>query len=312
MNEFDLVLPSAVDVREVGMRDGLQLEEPVPLATKLEMLEALVATGVRRIEATSFVSPKAVPALADADQVAAELSRWSEVHWSALVANTRGAVRSVDAGVPDLEYVVSASDSHSRANAGRPTAEAVGAVSDIAALAHGAGGSLEVIIATAWDCPFDGRTPITRTVDVARAAVTAGADKLCLGDTIGTTTPLRVVQLLDAVRRACPGIPVGVHFHDTRGTGQANALAAVQAGVTQLDSSIGGLGGCPFAPGASGNIATEELVYLLEESGVHTGLDLDAVLAAARVTERAVGHDLPSSLYRAGGRSVPRGAAEGA
>ena len=308
MNEFDLVLPSAVDVREVGMRDGLQLEDPVPLAAKLEMLEALVATGVRRIEATSFVSPKAVPALADADQVAAELSRWSEVHWSALVANTRGAVRAVDAGVADLEYVVSASDSHSRANAGRPTAEAVAAVPDIAALAHGAGGSLEVIIATAWDCPFDGRTPITRTVDVARAAVTAGADQLCLGDTIGTTTPLRVVQLLDAVRRACPGIGVGVHFHDTRGTGQANALAAVQAGVTQLDSSVGGLGGCPFAPGASGNIATEELVYLLEESGVHTGLDLDAVLAAARVTERAVGHDLPSSLYRAGGRSVPRGA----
>src|SRR5687767_1690787 len=304
--EFDLVLPTTVDVREVGMRDGLQLEAPVPLEAKLEMLEALVATGVRRIEATSFVSPKAVPALADAEQVAAELSRWGDVHWSALVANARGATRSVDAGVANLEYVVSATDGHSRANAGRTTAEAVGAVGEIAALAHGAGGTLEVIIATAWDCPFDGRTPITRTVDVARASVTAGADQLCLGDTIGTTTPLRVVQLLDAVRRACPGIPVGVHFHDTRGTGQANALAAVQAGVTQLDSSVGGLGGCPFAPGASGNIATEELVYMLEESGVRTGMDLDAVLAAARVTEHAVGHELPSSLYRAGGRSVPR------
>lgn len=309
VNEFDLVLPTAVDVREVGMRDGLQLEAPVPLEAKLEMLEALVATGVRRIEATSFVSPKAVPALADADQVAAELSRWGDVLWSALVANARGAVRAVDAGVANLEYVVSATDGHSRANAGRTTAEAVGAVGEIAGLAHGAGGSLEVIIATAWDCPFDGRTPITRTVDVARASVTAGADQLCLGDTIGTTTPLRVVQLLDAVRRACPGIPVGVHFHDTRGTGQANALAAIQAGVTQLDSSIGGLGGCPFAPGASGNIATEELVYMLEESGVRTGLDLDALLSAARVTEHAVGHELPSSLYRAGGRSVPRSAA---
>ena len=228
------------------------------------------------------------------------------MHWSALVANQRGAVRAVDAGVADLEYVVSAADGHSRANAGRSTAEAVAAVGEIAALAHGAGGSLEVIIATAWDCPFDGRTPIARTVDVARAAVTAGADQLCLGDTIGTTTPLRVVQMLDAVRRACPGVPLGVHFHDTRGTGQANALAAVQAGVTQLDASIGGLGGCPFAPGASGNIATEELVYMLEESGVRTGLDLDALLVAARATERAVGHELPSSLYRAGGRSVPR------
>ncbi|MBJ7451548.1 MAG: hydroxymethylglutaryl-CoA lyase [Blastococcus sp.] len=306
MNEFDLVLPAEVDVREVGMRDGLQLEAPVPLEAKLEMLEALVATGVRRIEATSFVSPKAVPALADADRVAAELGRWPGVHWSALVANERGAVRAVDAGVADLEYVVSAADGHSRANAGRSTAEAVAAVGEIAALAHGAGGSLEVIIATAWDCPFDGRTPIARTVDVARAAVTAGADQLCLGDTIGTTTPLRVVQMLDAVRRACPGVPLGVHFHDTRGTGQANALAAVQAGVTQLDASIGGLGGCPFAPGASGNIATEELVYMLEESGVRTGLDLDALLVAARATERAVGHELPSSLYRAGGRSVPR------
>jgi hydroxymethylglutaryl-CoA lyase len=286
VSEFDLVLPAEVDVREVGMRDGLQLEAPVPLAAKLEMLEALVATGVRRIEATSFVSPKAVPALA-------------------------GAVRAVDAGVANLEYVVSAADGHSRANAGRSTAEALAAVEEIAGLAHEAGGTLEVIIATAWDCPFDGRTPVARTVDVARAAVTAGADQLCLGDTIGTTTPMRVVQLLDAVRRACPGVPVGVHFHDTRGTGQANALAAVQAGVTQLDSSVGGLGGCPFAPGASGNIATEELVYWLADADVATGIDLDAVLAAAAVTARAVGRELPSSLYRAGGRNVPRGAVLG-
>ena len=291
MSEFDLVLPTEVDVREVGMRDGLQLEAPVPLDAKLEMLEALVATGVRRIEATSFVSPKAVPALADADQVARELARWPGIHWSGLVANPRGATRAVDAGVANLEYVVSASDGHSRANAGRSTAEAVGAVGEIAGLAHGAGGSLEVIIATAWDCPFDGRTPISRTVDVARAAVTAGADQLCLGDTIGTTTPLRVVQLLDAVRRACPGIAVGVHFHDTRGTGQANALAAVQAGATQLDASVGGLGGCPFAPGASGNIATEELVYM------------------ARVTENAVGLELARALPSDKLRSVPRAAA---
>jgi hydroxymethylglutaryl-CoA lyase len=311
MNDFDLVLPTAVDVREVGMRDGLQLEDPLPLSDKLAMLEALVATGVRRIEVTSFVSPKAVPALADADRLAAELHAFEGVSFSALVANPRGAVRAVDAGIADLEYVVSASDSHSRANAGRSTAEAVAAVGEIAALAHGAGGSLEVIVATAWDCPFDGRTPLARTVDVTRAAVTAGADQLCLGDTIGTTTPVRVVRLLDEVRRATPGIPLGVHFHDTRGTGQANALVALQAGVTQLDASIGGLGGCPFAPGASGNIATEELVYWLADAGVATGMDLDAVLAAAAVTERAVGHELPSSLFRAGGRNVPRGAVVG-
>jgi hydroxymethylglutaryl-CoA lyase len=302
-----LTLPPVADVREVGMRDGLQLEAPVPLAGKLAMLEALVATGVRRIEVTSFVSPRAVPALADADQVAAELHRFPGVQFSALVANLRGAQRAVDAGIADLEYVVSAADSHSRANAGRPTAEAVEAVSGIAALAHGAGGSLEVIIATAWDCPFDGRTDPSRVLDVVRSSVAQGADQLCLGDTIGTVTPRRTVELLDAVRDAAPGLPLGAHFHDTRGTGQANALAALLAGVTQFDASVGGLGGCPFAPGASGNIATEELVYWLTEAGVDTGIDLDEVLRAAAVTRDAVGRELPSSLSRAGGRSIPRG-----
>jgi hydroxymethylglutaryl-CoA lyase len=302
-----LEFPAQIDIREVGLRDGLQLEAPVPLSGKLAMLEAIVATGVRRVEVTSFVSPKAVPALADADQVAAELGRWPGVHFSALVANTRGAVRAIDAGIADLEYVVSAADSHSLANAGRKTADAAAAIGEIAGLAHGAGGSLEVIIATAWDCPFDGPTDPSRTLEVVRSAVAQGADQLCLGDTIGTVTPRRTVELVDAVRRAAPGLEVGVHFHDTRGTGQANALAAILTGVRQLDASVGGLGGCPFAPGASGNIATEELVYWAEDSGIASGLDLAAVVAAARVTEQAVGHELPSSLFRAGGRSVPRG-----
>jgi hydroxymethylglutaryl-CoA lyase len=256
---------------------------------------------------TSFVSPKAVPALADADELARHLHRWPGVHFSALVANTRGAVRAIDAGVANLEYVVSAADSHSLANAGRKTADAAAAIGEIAALAHAAGGSLEVIIATAWDCPFDGPTEPARTLDVVRAASEHGADQLCLGDTIGTVTPRRTVALIDAVRAEAPGLDVGVHFHDTRGTGQANALAAILNGVRQLDASVGGLGGCPFAPGASGNIATEELVYWTEDSGIASGLDLAAVVAAARVTEQAVGHELPSSLFRAGGRSVPRG-----
>ncbi|MDT4920402.1 MAG: hydroxymethylglutaryl-CoA lyase [Pseudonocardiales bacterium] len=302
-----LGLPDSIDIREVGMRDGLQLEEPVPLDAKLAMLEAIVATGVRRVEVTSFVSPKAVPALADADEVAKHLGGWPDVHFSALVANVRGATRAVDAGIANLEYVVSAADSHSLANAGRKTADAAAAISEIAELAHRAGGSLEVIIATAWDCPFDGPTDPARTLDVVRSAVRQGADQLCLGDTIGTVTPQRTVSLIDAVRAEAPGRAVGVHFHDTRGTGQANALAAILNGVAQLDASVGGLGGCPFAPGASGNIATEELVYWTQDAGIESGLDLAAVLAAAAVTERAVGHSLPSSLYRAGGRSVPRG-----
>jgi hydroxymethylglutaryl-CoA lyase len=302
-----LQLPERIDIREVGMRDGLQLEAPVPLDGKLAMLAAIVGTGVQRVEVTSFVSPKAVPALADADEVAKHLDEYPGVHFSALVANVRGAVRAIDAGVPNLEYVVSAADSHSLANAGRKTADAAAAIGEIGALAHDAGGSLEVIIATAWDCPFDGPTDPARTIDVVRSAVQQGADQLCLGDTIGTVTPQRTVALIDAVRETAPGLDVGVHFHDTRGTGQANALAAILNGVRQLDASVGGLGGCPFAPGASGNIATEELVYWTEDAGIASGLDLAAVVAAARVTEQAVGHPLPSSLYRAGGRSVPRG-----
>lgn len=159
---------------------------------------------------------------------------------------------------------------------------------------------IEVMVATAWDCPFDGPTPHERTVRVTREAARRGADALCLGDTIGTTTPLRVIDLVERVRDSAPGLDVGAHFHDTRGTGIANALAALQAGVTSLDASVGGLGGCPFAPGASGNIATEELLYLLNGCQVHSGLDMDAMLAAAAVTEQAVGRALPSSLHRAG------------
>jgi hydroxymethylglutaryl-CoA lyase len=302
-------LPDRVDVREVGMRDGLQLEAPLPLEDKLRLLDAIVETGVKRIEVTSFVSARAVPALADADALAAQLHRWPDTRFSALVVNVRGAQRAVDAGLRDLEYVISASDSHSLANTGQSTSEAQQSIAAIADLAHLAAGSLEVIIATAWDCPFEGRTDPARVLSIVASARKQGADRLCLGDTIGTVTPLRTVALLDAVRSAAPGVETGVHFHDTRGTGQANALAAILAGVTHLDASIGGLGGCPFAPGASGNIATEELVYWLEDSGVATGLDLEQTVAAARIAQTAVGHPLTSSLLRAGGRPIPLGPA---
>jgi hydroxymethylglutaryl-CoA lyase len=304
-------LPNRIDLREVGLRDGLQLESPITLTDKLAMLEAIVATGVRRVEVTSFVSPKAVPALADADQLAAELHRWPEVRFSALIANLRGAHRAIKAGITDLEYVISASDSHSYANAGRTTTEATSAIDGIARVVHGADGALEVIVATAWDCPFDGITDEERVLAVVRSAIEQGADRLCLADTIGTVTPGRLLDLLDRVRAQAPGVEIGVHLHNTRGTGQANALAAILGGVRQLDASVGGLGGCPFAPGATGNIATEELVYWLEDSGVDCGLDLDAVLTAVQVTEAIVGHPIPSSLYRAGGRSVPRGSFSG-
>ncbi|MGP4055354.1 hydroxymethylglutaryl-CoA lyase [Mycobacterium sp. 4D054] len=297
-----MTTPTHVDIRDVSMRDGLQIEDPIPLSAKLELLAAIAATGVREMEATAFVSPSKVPALADAADLAAELHNFLGIEFSALVASPNGARRAIAAGLRSIEYVVSAADGHSRANVGRSSAEATAQIPEIVAIAHDSEVSVEVIVATAWDCPFDGPTPPQRVVDIVRAAVDAGVDRLAIADTIGTTTPRRVSDLIAVVRPLIGDLPLGAHFHNTRGAGLASAYAAVGAGVTRLDASVGGLGGCPFAPGASGNIATEDLVYLLRDSGIHVDVDLDASIAAAGVAQRAVGHDLPSSLLRAGDR----------
>jgi hydroxymethylglutaryl-CoA lyase len=291
-----------VTIREVSLRDGLQIEEPIPLNAKLELLEAVVATGVHEVEATAFVSPSKVPALADAAELAAELDRFEDIEFSALVASPNGAKRALAAGLRWIEYVVSASDGHSRANVGRSSAEAAALVPEIVAIAHDSGASVEVIIACAWDCPFDGPTLPKRVLEIVAAACTDGADRLGLADTIGTTTPRRTAELVVDVAGVADETPLGAHFHNTRGAGLASAYAAVAAGVTRLDASVGGLGGCPFAPGSSGNIATEDLVYLLRDSGIRTDVDLDAAIAAARVAQRVVGHKLPSALLRAGDR----------
>ncbi|MGK2866449.1 MAG: hydroxymethylglutaryl-CoA lyase [Mycobacterium sp.] len=295
-------LPEKVAIREVCLRDGLQIEAPIPLAAKVAILEAIVATGVREVEATAFVSPSKVPALADAAELAAELYRFPDVEFSALVASPNGAKRAIAAGLNSIEYVVSASDAHSRANIGRGTAEATAAIADVTRIAHDHDAGVEVIIATAWDCPFEGPTDPRRVIEIASAAAELGVDRIAIADTIGTTTPHRVTILIDKVRPVIGELPLGAHFHNTRGAGLASAYAAVQSGVTRLDASVGGLGGCPFAPGASGNIATEDLVYLLRDSGIEVDLDLDATIAAARVAQEAVGHELPSALLRAGDR----------
>jgi len=206
--------------------------------------------------------------------------------------------------VAHLEYVVSAADGHSRANVGRSSAEATAQIPEIVAIAHDSGVTVEVIVATAWDCPFDGPTPPQRVLDIVSVACDSGVDRLAIADTIGTTTPRRVSDLIALVRPRIGDIPLGAHFHNTRGAGLASAYAAVSAGVTRLDASAGGLGGCPFAPGASGNIATEDLVYLLRDSGIHTDVDLQAAIAAAGVAQDVVGHGLPSSLLRAGDRKL--------
>jgi hydroxymethylglutaryl-CoA lyase len=296
------IQPEHVDIREVAMRDGLQIEDPIPLSDKVKMLEAIVATGVKEVEATAFVSPSKVPALADAAELAAELANFDGVEFSALVASPNGAKRAIAAGLHSIEYVVSAADSHSRANVGKSTAEAVAQIPDIVSIAHDSGATVEVIIATAWDCPFDGPTPPQRVLDIVTAARDNDADRLAIADTIGTTTPKRVSDLVAAVRPLSGGIPLGAHFHNTRGTGLASAYAAVIAGITRLDASVGGLGGCPFAPGASGNIATEDLVYLLRDCGIHVDVDLQAAITAAGVAQTAVGHELPGALLRAGDR----------
>ncbi|MDO3070691.1 hydroxymethylglutaryl-CoA lyase [Mycobacteroides abscessus] len=295
-------LPEHVSIREVLLRDGLQLETPIALADKLKLLDAVAATGVREVEATAFVSPTKMPALADAAELAAQLHHYPDIEFSALVASPNGAKRALAAGFNSLEYVVSAADGHSRANVGSSSAEATARIQEIVTLARDADATVEVIVACSWDCPFDGPTAQKSVLDIMQRARDWGVDRYALADTIGTATPRRVTNLIAAVRSIIGDAPLGAHFHNTRGAGLASAYAAVQSGVTRLDSSIGGLGGCPFAPGATGNIATEDLVYLLRDSDVNVDIDLDAAIAAAQVVQEVVGHEVPSALLRAGDR----------
>jgi hydroxymethylglutaryl-CoA lyase len=290
-------------LREVGPRDGLQNEAPVPTDAKVALIDALSTTGVGRIEAVSFVHPKAIPQMADADAVWSAIKRDPGIRYSALVPNLRGAQRALDAGFREIEVVVSASDTHNRKNVNRSTEESLDDIAAILGTAHDAGATVQVIVSTAWGCPYEGDVPVERVVGVAGRAVRDGADGVSFGDTTGMATPGRVTRLVGEFRSAHPDSPLNLHFHNTRGTGLANVLAALQLGVADFDASVGGLGGCPYAPGASGNIATEELVHMVEDMGVATGVDLDAMIDAAREAERLVGRTLPSQVLRAGPRT---------
>jgi hydroxymethylglutaryl-CoA lyase len=296
-------LPARISLREVGPRDGLQNEDPVPTAAKVELVNALSTTGVGRIEAVSFVHPKAIPQMADADEVWAGITRNDDVRYSALVPNLRGAQRALTAGFRDIEVVVSASDTHNRKNVNRSTEESLDEIAELIALAHDTGASVQVVVATAWGCPYEGDVPVERVLAVAGRAISDGADAISFGDTTGMATPGRVTRLIGELRSAHPATPVNLHFHNTRGTGLANVLAAMQLGVDDFDASVGGLGGCPYAPGASGNVASEELIHMVEDMGVDTGIDLDAMIDAAETAERIVGRTLPSQVLRAGPRT---------
>jgi hydroxymethylglutaryl-CoA lyase len=296
-------LPARISVREVGPRDGLQNEDPVPATAKIALIDQLAKTGVSRIEAVSFVRAEAIPQMADADEVWAGVTKDPAVRYSALAPNLRGARRALDAGFTEVEAVVSASDTHNRKNVNRSTAQSLDEIAVIIDEAHRRGSTCQVVVATAWGCPYEGDVPVDRVLAVAGRAVADGADAISFGDTTGMATPRRVRDLVGSFRSRHPDVPLNLHFHNTRGTGLANVLAALELGVDDFDASVGGLGGCPYAPGASGNIATEELVYMVEDMGVGTGIDLAAMIEAAGAAERIVGRELSSQVLRAGPRT---------
>jgi hydroxymethylglutaryl-CoA lyase len=296
--------PARVDVREVGPRDGLQNEATIPVAERVRLIDAVSGTGLRRIEAASFVSPAAIPPMAGSDEVMATITRRDGVVYSALVPNPKGAERAVAARADEIELVVSASETHNQKNVKRSVAESLVAARDVVDIAHGAGIEAEAIVSTAFGCPYEGDVAPERVAQIAGHLVDAGADKLSFGDTTGMATPRRVDDLLTELERA--GIAperVGLHFHNTRGTALANVVAALDRGVFQFDASVGGLGGCPYAPGASGNAVTEDLVHMLHDMDIETGIDLDALLDCARLAQDIVGRELPSALLHAGART---------
>jgi hydroxymethylglutaryl-CoA lyase len=291
-----------IEIREVGPRDGLQNEAPVRTAAKVALIDALSATGVGRIEAVSFVHPAAIPQMADADEVWTQISRNPKVRYSALVPNVRGAQRALDAGFTEIEVVVSASDTHNRRNIKRGTDESLAELPELIALLHDGGASAELIIATSFGCPFEGDVDPGRVASIVDLGVAMGVDRIAFGDTTGMATPRRVTDVLTRVRASHADIPMLCHFHNTRGTGLANILTAIDLGVTEFDASVGGLGGCPYAPGATGNVATEEVVHMVHDMGYETGIDLDELVRVAELAQRIVGRELPSGVLRAGPR----------
>ncbi|MGM0701535.1 MAG: hydroxymethylglutaryl-CoA lyase [Pseudomonadota bacterium] len=292
-----------VHVTEVGPRDGLQ-NEPVTLATadKLALVQALVDAGVREFELTSFVSPRAVPALADAAELVAEVRQIADVHVSALVPNERGAERAVAAGVDSVVLFVSASATHNAKNVNRCVADSLAGFERIARELEGSGVALRGAIATSFGCPFEGEVPVEAVGRIARHFADLGARYVSLGDTTGMATPPLVTERIEHLRQVAPTISPTLHFHNTRGIGLVNVLQGLALGVDRYESAIGGLGGCPFAPGASGNIASEDLIYLLDELGLETGIELEGMIGAARLASRLMGRELPAQVSKAGPR----------
>jgi hydroxymethylglutaryl-CoA lyase/(R)-citramalyl-CoA lyase len=288
---------------DVGPRDGLQndptvLEPPV----RAELTDRLAATGLPRVEAASFVHPRLVPQMAGAEEVFAALDRRDGVTYAALVLNRKGLDRALAAGADEIHLAYPVTDSFAQRNQNTTVEDAAAAAADMIAAAHAAGRRVVATLSVAFGCPFEGHVDPGVVVDHAGRLAAAGADEVMLADTIGVAVPGQVRRLLAAV---AGGVPVGLHLHNTRNTGYANASAGLERGVTLFDASVGGLGGCPFAPRATGNIATEDLVYLLEHEGMDTGVDLDALIGVAEWLAGTLGRDLPGLVHRAGGFTKP-------
>jgi hydroxymethylglutaryl-CoA lyase len=294
-------LPLQATICEVGTRDGFQIEPAfIPTEQKIEVVNLLSEAGLPRIEVTSFVHPRAVPQLRDAEAVMAGIRRRAGTRYAALVPNDKGAARAVDAGVDAIHTVVSASESHNLANVNMTIAESVDKLRAVAQIAARAGVPLQCGISTSFGCPFEGEVPLERLQGVVARLVDLGARGIGLADTTGMANPRQVSETLGRLLPRFPGIEWTLHTHDTRAMAIPNILAALELGVTHLDASIGGLGGCPFAPGASGNVCTEDLVHCLHAMGVETGIDLDGLITVSRRVEQLVGHPLPGQIVRAG------------
>jgi hydroxymethylglutaryl-CoA lyase len=287
---------TTVTIREVGPRDGLQSEAPVAASTRIALISGLVGAGIRHIEAAAFVSPKAVPSMADAASVFAGLERPTGVWYWALVPNRRGAEMAVEAEADGITVTVSASEAYSQKNVHMSVDESVAEAERIGEFVHRQL-PVDAVISCAFGSPYEGDIAPSTIVELGSRLLDGGASSVTVADTTGMATPRRVTELLDATGNA-----VGVHFHETRGTGLLNAYAALQAGVTRFDTSVGGLGGSPFAAGAAGNVATEDLVHLLDDLGVESGVDLERLLEVSRLFANAVGHPVPSRVAAAGPR----------
>jgi hydroxymethylglutaryl-CoA lyase len=296
-----LALPREVLIVDVGPRDGLQNEEhAVSTEEKIRLINGLADAGVRRIEATSFVSPRAVPQMADAADVMAGIERRAGVEYAALVPNVRGLQNAIDADADMVNVVVVATETFNQRNVRMSVAESMAATDEIMRLASDAAMPVSAVLGAAFYCPFEGHTPLARVLELTGQFADLGITELTLADTIGAATPGQVAEYTAAIKARWPHLQLGLHLHDTRGLGLANALAGLQTGMIRLEASVGGVGGCPFAPGATGNAVSEDLIFMLESMGVRTGIDLEGLIGVSRQVATILEHDLPSRMLRAG------------